>query len=381
MARARKKNRTGKPPPAASLYQKLKLRAEAAAGILDPLEIVPFRGFGDGKTFVLEGRLLEQKGVSQPTDDTGILENVVNAIRRLDSDEIPDALVRATFRGRRYEGRTDREGYFSFRIDGAGASRPGWHTARVELVESMVGQAGLAAKGKMLLPSSGAEYAIVSDIDDTIVATGSFDRATMARVVLSKNARTRVPFPGVARLYRALEKGADGRRRNPVFYVSRTGWNLYDLFEAFLDLNDLPAGPILLRDLSIFEKASEAVSGRDHKVRRIEQILAMYPSLPLVLIGDSGQEDPETYESIVKKHPTRIRAVYFRDVTKRERDREVEEIVRRIMRRGIPALATEDTLGVAVHAAEAGLLRPSALDPIRAARDAALTGAKSRVFR
>lgn len=349
--------------------------------MLDRLEILTFRGFGNDEKFVLEGRVVEAKGIERPTPQTGVLQNIRNSIRRFESDEIPDARLRATFRGRRYETTTDQEGYFAFRFDAAGASRSGWHTARVELMESIVGQEGIATHGAMLLPSQRAEYAVISDIDDTVVKTGAYDPTTMIRVVVSENARTRTAFPGVARLYQELEKGADGRGRNPFFYVSRSGWNIYDLFEAFLEEHEFPAGPILLRDLSMIEKASEAVSNHDHKINRIESLLAMYPRLPFVLIGDSGQEDPETYLSIARKHPKRIRAVYLRDVTRGARDRQVLAIAQKIDRLGVPALASDDTLAVAVHAAASGLLRTSRLNAIRESRDDALMGADSAVFR
>lgn len=349
--------------------------------MLDRLQVVTFRGFGNRETFILEGRVIEAKGIERPTRDTGILQNIANSIRRFESDEMPGAQLEATFRGRRYEATADREGYFAFRFDADGASRPGWHTARVELVASLVGQAGVKTRGTMLLPSNRAEYVVVSDLDDTVIKTGAYDAATMVRVVLSENARTRTAFPGVAQLYRELEEGRSGGARNPVFYVSRSGWNLYDLFETFIEENGLPAGPILLRDLSVVEKASEAVSNHDHKLNRIGAILEMYPRLPLVLIGDSGQHDPEVYLSIVKKHPKRIRAVYLRDVTGGARDREVLSVVRKIERVGVSALASDDTLAVAVHAAASGLLRTSRLNVIREARDAAMAGENSAVFR
>lgn len=367
--------------PTPSVYKRLKLRTEKRLGMLDRMEILTFRGFGNRETFVLEGRVVEARGLEQPTSRSGIVQNIANSIRRFESDELPSAKLRATFRGKRYETTTNREGYFAFRFDAAGASRAGWHSARVELVESLAGQEGIEARGSMLLPSDRAEFAIVSDLDDTVIKTGAYDRTTMMRVVVSENARTRTAFPGVARLYQELEKGPDGRGRNPVFYVSRSGWNLYDLFEAFLEENELPAGPILLRDLSLIDKTAEAASKKHHKANRIESILTMYPRLPLVLIGDSGQEDPETYLSIVKKHPTRIRAVYLRDVTRGGRDREVLGIAKKIERLGVAALASDDTLAVAVHAAASGLLRTSRLNAIRASRDAALTGANSAVFR
>jgi phosphatidate phosphatase APP1 len=50
-------------------------------------------------------------------------------------------------------------------------------------------------------------------------------------------------------------------------------------------------------------------------VAAITRILATYPALPFVLIGDSGQEDPEIYCEIVRSYPGRILAVYIRNVT------------------------------------------------------------------
>ncbi|MCB0044203.1 MAG: hypothetical protein KDD92_02105 [Caldilineaceae bacterium] len=48
----------------------------------------------------------------------------------------------------------------------------------------------------------------------------------MARIALLNNAGTRLPFAGVAELYAALSVGYDGRRRTPIFYLSRSPWNL-----------------------------------------------------------------------------------------------------------------------------------------------------------
>ena len=59
----------------------------------------------------------------------------------------------------------------------------------------------------------------------------------------------RLPFPGVAAFLRALYAGAGGGERNPLFYVSSSPWNIYDLLSEFFSLNDIPIGPVLfLRD-------------------------------------------------------------------------------------------------------------------------------------
>ena len=53
----------------------------------------------------------------------------------------------------------------------------------------------------------------------------------------------------------------------------------------------LPAGPLLLRDFGLRTR-------KDHKARAIENILTTYPALRFILIGDSGEQDPEIYAAI-----------------------------------------------------------------------------------
>ena len=51
-----------------------------------------------------------------------------------------------------------------------------------------------------------------------------------------------------------------------------------------------------------------------HKPGAIAEILATYPELPFILVGDSGEEDPEIYRAVVHDHPGRILAVYIRNM-------------------------------------------------------------------
>src|SRR3712207_4319126 len=65
-----------------------------------------------------------------------------------------------------------------------------------------------------------------------------------------------------------------------------------------------------------------------YKLGIIRALLRTYPGLPFVLIGDSGEEDPEIYHQAAREHPGRIRAVYIRDVTNAKRDAEVKAIAK-----------------------------------------------------
>ena len=343
-----------------------KLRAKQRFGLFDPLRIVPYRGCGTPELLRLEGRLLEADGAREPAGDR-FWRNALTVLARLESDEIPGARLLARFGGRACEARTDHEGFFAFEIRPEHPPRPGWHAVELELLGSVAGGRGLRAAGQVLVPEPDAEFGVISDLDDTVIVTAATDRLLMVRICLFRNARTRVPFPGVPELYRALRAGPDRAGRNPIFYVSNCGWNLYDLIEAFMDHHGIPAGPIFMRDVAILEERSPTGGHRQHKLHRIRSLLRTYPELPFVLIGDSGERDPETYSRIAREHPGRIGAVYLRDASRQERDRQVRALAAQLSSLGVPAVLSPDSAAIAEHAAEQGFITPDAARRVRQA--------------
>jgi len=183
----------------------------------------------------------------------------------------------------------------------------------------------------------------------------------MAWIVVRNNAHTRLPFEGVAAFYRTLQTGLDDGPLNPIFYVSSSPWNIYDMLQDFLNVHGVPPGPLFLKDWS------PTVLGkhRDYKLGVIRRLLDTYEELPFVLIGDSGEEDPEIYLLTVREHPGRIRAVYIRDVTPGERDVEVRAIAAEVRRLGTEMVAVPDTIAAAEHAASIGLIAPEAIAAVR----------------
>ena len=97
-----------------------------------------------------------------------------------------------------------------------------------------------------------------------------------------------------------------------------------------------------------------------HKLGIIRTLLATYRDLPFVLVGDSGERDPEIYRQVVDENPGRIRAIYIRDVTRGERDAAVREIARELLTLGVEMLLAADTTEAARHAAANRLIAPDA---------------------
>jgi phosphatidate phosphatase APP1 len=288
-----------------------------------------------------------RKNISRASGSEPLWRNVMNTYRRFNSDEIAGARVQATYRDSVVETVTDDEGYFQVRLEPRElASHVLWHEVNLALPESEH-----TAVAHVLLPSEAAQFAIISDIDDTVLVTNATSLLGMARSVI-RNAASRLPFEGVADLYRALHRDV-----NPIFYVSSSPWNLYELLHDFMDLNGIPHGPMFLQDWGIDEKTLILASHTEHKLARIQAVVDYYPALRFVLIGDSGQHDPEIYLEVIRAHPNRVLAVFIRNVSRNAaRIEDIERLAVAVSAAGSSLVLAADSVAMAEQAARLGLV-------------------------
>jgi len=206
---------------------------------------------------------------------------------------------------------------------------------------------------------------VISDVDDTIVKTQATNLFRMLWLTLRSDATTRLPFPGVAAFYRALQQGVQGRSYNPIFYVSSSPWNLYDLLVDFMDAHGVPRGPLFLRDFGLDRDKFIQSSHQQHKLAQINTLLETYDNLPFILIGDSGQKDPEIYCQVARERPGRIRAIYIRNVTSWRRAQDVQSLVTVARAYGSDMRLMTDTMAAAKHAAMRGFITSEAIFEVR----------------
>jgi phosphatidate phosphatase APP1 len=345
-----------------------------------PARLEPYRGFGSADRAHVRGRVLRGSALPPAAAGDTVWQNLGRMAGRFNSDEVPGARVRVRFPGGEHVVTADEEGHFECWFD----PRPTfptdrqWHTVDLELVEPVEEGGPARAQAPVLVPPATATFGVISDLDDTVLRTDATRALRMARNVLLANARTRVPFPGVAAFYRALAGGRGGSEGNPVFYVSSSPWNLYDLLTEFLELQGIPRGPLLLRDWGITRGEPGSGGHSGHKLAAVRRIMDLFPHLPFLLIGDSGQEDPEIYHRVVHQYPDRVRAVYVRNVTPTPLRREaIRLLAAEVEAAGSALLLTDDTLAAARHAAEKRWITSHALAEVAAASQSEGGGAAS----
>jgi phosphatidate phosphatase APP1 len=311
-------------------------------------------------------RVLQNENLPRPDPSHSKIHNMLSMLQRLESDPLPFARVRARMADRIEELTADEEGYVRAWLDLNPPPAGGWDSVALELCDPV--HRAPVVHAPILVPAASTTYAVISDMDDTVLQSEVTNFIRAARMVLLENARTRLPFAGVAAFYRALQEGAAGGAGNPIFYVSSSPWNLYDVIVDFLEAQSIPVGPILLRD---WDLGPSLLRNAAHKKGLISEILATFPSLRFILIGDSTQEDPEIYSDIVAAHSTRILAVYIRNVRPHpERSATIRELARRVTEAGSTLVLADDTLTVASHAAAHGWIRQDTLPSVRQEKQA-----------
>lgn len=159
---------------------------------------------------------------------------------------------------------------------------------------------------------------IVSDIDDTIKIS---EIPAGKRIVLRNTfLRDYAAVTGMAEKYHAF--GGEVM----FHYVSGSPWQLYKLLDEFLMRgSNFPEGAFHMKnvrknllaveswqDFKKFTEGDEATL-----VQKVGQITRLFQNLPereFILIGDSGEKDPEVFSEIRKTFGGRVREIIIRDV-------------------------------------------------------------------
>jgi hypothetical protein len=157
---------------------------------------------------------------------------------------------------------------------------------------------------------------VISDIDDTIKVSVVTDKTELLANTFLREFRD---VPGMAGAYgRWAGEGA-------VFhYVSSSPWQLFPALSTFMARKGFPKGAFHLKTLRLKDQTflDLFAAPEESKIPTIDSILRAFPGRKFVLVGDSGEKDPEIYGTIARRHGGRVVHVFIRDVSPGDDQRE-----------------------------------------------------------
>jgi phosphatidate phosphatase APP1 len=219
--------------------------------------------------------------------------------RALAGHDLPGAEVEVVFLGRTARAVSGHDGEFEVELRPAEGERfpPGRHEAEVRVKE-------VTARAAVEVAAPGAPFLLVSDLDDTVAVTNVTRTRELLASTFLEDAETQPPVPGMAALYRCLTAGG-----SPFVIVSGTPVQLAPRVARFLEKNGFPPAALVLRNLGW-----KTVRG-GYKEPALARLAERFPGARLVLVGDSGERDPEIFAAFMKAHPGRVLRAYVRRAT------------------------------------------------------------------
>ncbi len=157
-----------------------------------------------------------------------------------------------------------------------------------------------------VVPACG--LSVISDIDDTIKLTEATSKKEMLANTFLR------PFEvveGMSQLYQTWKSQGCA-----FHYVSSSPWQLYEPLAELCAASQFPAGSMHLRYFRVRDEMFKRFRPirRNSKVGIIVSILRYLPQRRFILVGDSGEKDPEIYRFLAKRFPERIAAVLIRNL-------------------------------------------------------------------
>jgi phosphatidate phosphatase APP1 len=156
-------------------------------------------------------------------------------------------------------------------------------------------------------------FTVVSDIDDTIKITEVKNRKEMLRNTFVRPFRS---VPGMAELYTNWKKQFGEQIQ--FHFLSGTPAQFYEPLVQFANENNFPAAAWHLRAM---DNITELIgSPADFKIPKLRDLFHNFPKRKFILVGDSGERDPEIYAQMVKEFGNQVAAVYIRNITEEPQD-------------------------------------------------------------
>jgi phosphatidate phosphatase APP1 len=157
---------------------------------------------------------------------------------------------------------------------------------------------------------------VISDIDDTIKHSQVTDKSELLQNTFLREFRA---VEGMPELYARIAE-----LEVAFHYVSGSPWQLYQPLAAFISHAGFPSGTVHLKHFRLTDSSARDLLApqQETKFAAAKPLLNAFPQRKFILIGDSGEQDPEIYGQLAREHTDQITGIFIRNVTAEKRDDE-----------------------------------------------------------
>jgi phosphatidate phosphatase APP1 len=250
--------------------------------------VLLYPALGRAQGVVLQGRVLKEA----PSAGSSVLSR---NLRRLTAPAWEGARVEVSFQGATATVTSGDEGHFEVNLPPPEGTRfsTGFGLAHAKA-------AGAEVAVGVEIVAEDTPFLVISDFDDTLAVSHVTQPAKLVESALLRDADSHEVVPGMADFYGCLRAPAAPAfalvSGSPVQYVPRVA--------SFLGRHRFPPFGLYLRNLGPGTLSH-------YKQPTLRRLLREFPQ-PVVLVGDSGEKDPEIYAQIREEFPGRVKAIYIR---------------------------------------------------------------------
>ncbi|PJZ44116.1 phosphatidate phosphatase App1 family protein [Leptospira brenneri] len=148
---------------------------------------------------------------------------------------------------------------------------------------------------------------LISDIDDTLKISDVRNKKALIKNSFMK------PFQlvsGMNDFYNQIQSSGNSCFVN----VSASPWQMYSVLNQFFTESGFPRTGYSMKDFrfkdsdffNLFEKPEI------YKFSTIEPMIQEWKKVKFILVGDSGEKDPEAYAKLASKYPNQVSRIYIR---------------------------------------------------------------------
>ena len=258
--------------------------------------VVLFPAIGSLNKVTLSGRVFRDEATAGSS-------TLSRNLRRLAASNWEDVPVEVRYAGQSRNVTSGRDGNFEAVFE---AIAPRLFALGSQKAEAHVAGAKTGIAGVEILGPS-APFFVVSDFDDTVAISEVLSRRRLLANALLKDESTQSVVKGMAEFYGCLR---DNPGKPAFALVSGSPVQFAGRIGTFLANHRFPAMGLYLRDLG-----PSTLS--DYKQPVIRALMRGMPN-KAVLVGDSGEHDPEVYRQMVQEFPDRVLRVYIRNAGRAE---------------------------------------------------------------